>query len=143
MVAIIDSFSGQNRFLSNFYPSPILFDGSYVPTVEHAYQALKSTNHTDAVFVARSTSPGEAKRRGRIIKVRPDWEEVKIDIMAGLLTAKFSNPSLREMLKATDQAFLIEGNTWGDTFWGAVKRNNRWVGLNWLGRLLMIERGRA
>jgi predicted NAD-dependent protein-ADP-ribosyltransferase YbiA (DUF1768 family) len=56
--------------------------------------------------------------------------------MLHLLQQKFSDPVLKEKLLATGGAVLVEGNTWGDTFWGVYKRN----GMNHLGRLLMKVR---
>lgn len=46
-----------------------------------------------------------------------------------------------DALLNTGEAELIEGNTWGDKFWGAVwDKELGWVGQNWLGKLLMEER---
>ena len=68
--------------------------------------------------------------------LRPDWEEVKVQVMRELLYAKFSEEPLRGMLKATGDQHLEEGNNWGDTFWGVCRGR----GENWLGKLLMEVR---
>jgi ribA/ribD-fused uncharacterized protein len=130
----IDRFAGEYAFLSNFHPSPIKVDGLLFPTVEHAFQAAK-TRHPGHIEAIRSvTTPGRAKRLGRQVPLRPDWEHVKIDVMEALLRKKFRpGTALREQLEATSPAELIEGNTWGDTFWGVC----RGKGQNHLGELLM------
>ena len=38
----IDSFDGDNRFLSNFWPVEIVHKGHRYATSEHAYQAAKA-----------------------------------------------------------------------------------------------------
>lgn len=135
----INRFDGEHRFLSNFYPSPILFDGVPVATVEHAYQASKTFDPEQRAVIARAFSPGQAKRLGRHVQLRPDWEHDKVLVMAELVRIKFRNPHLRGLLLATGDALLVEGNDWGDTYWGVC----RGVGLNMLGKILMIERRNA
>lgn len=131
--AIIDSFTGPYRFLSNFYSSPVDFEGVTYPTVEHAYQAAKTINMDLRKKVRACNSAGEAKRLGRRLDMRPDWLRIKLDVMYTLLLQKFQNEVLAEMLRQTGDAELVEGNTWGDEFWGRC----RGKGLNHLGRLLM------
>ncbi len=130
---VIDSFDGEWSFLSNFHPSEVHFDGDLYPTVEHAFQAAKTTDPTERAAIRAATTPGRAKRAGRRVALRPGWDDMRIDVMAGLLREKFSDPTLAAALDATGDAELIEGNTWGDTFWGVC----RGVGTNHLGRLLM------
>lgn len=138
----INSFGGDYAFLSNFHPTPIevtivTHDGDEVtvtsPTVEHAYQAYKATNRNDALWVNGQTGPKDTKRAGRKIQVRPDWEEIKLDVMEMLLRKKFSIEKYAERLRNTGDAQLEEGNWWGDKFWGVHKG----IGENHLGRLLM------
>ena len=133
---VIDSFTGEHRFLSNFYPSVIIINGKSYPTVEHAYQAAKTVELHQRVWIQNSKTPGEAKRRGRRICMRPDWEQVKTRAMLVMLRKKFNISELKEELLKTDKATLIEGNTWGDTFWGVCNG----VGENNLGKLLMKVR---
>lgn len=132
----IESFSGEHRFLSNFYPSVIEYEGIPYPTVEHAYQAAKSLDKIARNVISVANSPGLAKKMGQILIIRDDWESVKVFIMHELLIKKFSDPELRSKLMATGTSDLIEGNTWGDTFWGVC----RGVGKNKLGTLLMAIR---
>lgn len=136
---VIDSFSGQHRFLSNFYLADVIFDGNIYPSVEHAYQAAKTRDVRLRQAVRKARTAGEAKRMGREIILRPDWEAVKTGHMLVFLRRKFSHEYLRDKLTATGQATLIEGNTWGDRIWGVCGG----VGENRLGKLLMRVRAEA
>lgn len=137
----IHTFSGRYAFLSNFWPCQIIFEDLEFPTVEHAFQAAKTTNPNEREIVRLAVTPVKAKRIGRQVTLRSDWNEVKIEIMHSLLVHKFSqHDMLRELLLSTGEAELIEGNTWGDKFWGAVLENGKWVGQNELGKLLMSVR---
>ena len=129
---MIRSFTDHYRFLSNFWLEPVWFEGMQFPSVENAYQAAKITSGGNRVPFT-TISPGQAKRRGNKLKLRPDWESVKISIMRDLLEKKFQNKALRALLIATGKISIEEGNTWGDTFWGICKG----VGENHLGKLLM------
>ena len=135
----ISRFSGDYAFLSNFCSSLIVMDNQQYSTVEHAYQAAKTT---DMALRAEFTAPlvflssRKAKRMGRLLPLRPDWEAIKDSVMLELLRAKFQLPYLRASLLRTGDAYLVEGNTWGDTYWGVCNG----VGLNKLGILLMQVR---
>jgi N-glycosidase YbiA len=135
---VINSFSGQYRFLSNFAPALVRLDGERYPTVEHAYQAAKTLDPQARVpFQTTTRTPGQAKRLGRRLVLRSDWEEVKVSTMLKLLRQKFCRKSenARLLLETLDEE-LVEGNTWGDTFWGVCDGK----GKNMLGRLLMHVR---
>jgi ribA/ribD-fused uncharacterized protein len=135
----IDSFSGEYRYLSNFWKVPIPLENLWYPSVEHAYQAAKTLDETEKKVIALAATPGEAKKRGKKLVLREDWESVKVDFMRYLVWYKFTMyPDLGKMLLDTGDAELIEGNTWNDTFWGVCNG----VGQNWLGRILMETRGR-
>lgn len=133
---VIDSFQDEYRFLSNFYPSRIYIDGVEYPTVEHAYQSRKTENPTVRELIRTARTPGEAKRMGSKVVLRSDWEEIKVDTMLNLLRLKFNLPTLNKMLLSTGNSELIEGNYWGDTFWGVCRGS----GKNILGKLLMQVR---
>ena len=130
----ITSFRNKYNFLSNFYLIDIEYNGLIFKSVEHAYQALKADNYNDMIYVKDSETPSIAKKRGRIIKIRPDWNNVKISIMKDLLNKKFQDEYLKNKLLKTSNFKLIEGNDWGDTFWGVD--NNTGKGKNNLGILL-------
>jgi ribA/ribD-fused uncharacterized protein len=136
----IDGFTGDYRFLSNFYPCKVRYLGQEFPSVEHAFQSAKATNSADRERVRRCLTPKDAKRLGRVIKLREDWESVKIAHMEMFVAEKFNDPELRQWLLATGDAELIEGNSWGDVEWGMVKRDGYWRGNNHLGRILMRVR---
>ncbi len=135
-MSVIDSFRGDNSFLSNFYKCAVVFEGVTYPSVEHAFQAAKNPDTGYREGVAAVASPVMAKRMGRRTALRPDWEEVKDGIMYELLLPKFSDPGLRDKLIATGDADLIEGNNHGDRYWGVCGG----VGQNRLGKLLMRVR---
>jgi ribA/ribD-fused uncharacterized protein len=134
---MINDFRGKYRFLSNFYPSPISDkNGNVYPTVEHAFQACKTRDPAEQERIRQAASPGEAKKIGRSITLREGWEEIKLGVMLHCLHAKFRNPELAAQLLATGDQELIEGNTWGDRYWGVCNG----TGENHLGRLLMQVR---
>lgn len=135
---VIDSFFKEYRFLSNFYLADVRYFGETYPSVEHAYQAAKTLDlNARQPFQDRSMRPGAAKAAGRRLKIRKDWEEVKIEIMTSLVAAKFwMHPELSKKLIETGDAILIEGNNWGDIFWGICKGK----GKNHLGQILTMVR---
>jgi ribA/ribD-fused uncharacterized protein len=134
--AVIDSFRGDFGFLSNFFESSIWLDGVQYRSVEHAYQAAKASDETTKRMIREAKTPGIAKKLGYSCQLPPDWDTKKVEVMRRCISEKFKNPLLRSMLLATEDAELIEGNTWNDTFWGVC----RGVGQNWLGRILMEVR---
>jgi ribA/ribD-fused uncharacterized protein len=144
----VDRFEGEFRFLSNFYMCPLRVGGLAWPSAEHAFQGLKSPNPDMHRLIAALPTPGEAKRGGRTLNLRPDWERVKKQVMLTVLLAKFTqNPELGARLADTaDMAdpLLTEGNYWHDNYWGACFCDRckfaRKPGLNYLGRLLMAVR---
>lgn len=133
----IQGFFKQYRFLSNFAPSSFVWKRQRWKTVEHAYQAAKACGEFDAMMIRQTATPGEAKKLGNQIEIRPDWEEVKINIMYLLVFEKFyQNEGLRDSLLATSNEYLEETNYWNDTFWGVCEGEGR----NFLGKILMRVR---
>jgi len=128
----IEEFQGTYRWLSNFWPVPIVYDGITYESTEVAYQAAKTNNRKVREIFAKLTA-AESKTLGQNIIIRPDWDAVKLDVMEEVLRYKFSNSEMRRKLIATGDAELIEGNNWNDTFWGVCKG----VGQNHLGKLIM------
>lgn len=135
-LGMIQSFSGEYRFLSNFWPCTIEYEGSTYPSVEHAYQAAKTLDLEARKRIAALASAGQAKRAGRRLTIRADWDGVKVAVMAELLLLKFEHSDLAHALRCTAPHQIVEGNTWGDTFWGVCDGR----GENYLGRLLMWVR---
>lgn len=130
-------FAGEHEFLSNFAEAPVAMKGILYPTVEHAFQAMKSLDREVQRNMAGVPTPTGAKRYGRRLKLRPDWEQVKDLVMLSCLRAKFaSNPELGVQLSQTEGRWLEEGNDWGDRYWGTVDGH----GQNRLGLYLMRVR---
>jgi hypothetical protein len=134
---VIDGFYGPYRWLSNFWAAPIIYNRTVYATVEHAYQAAKCTDLQEASIIENARTPTEAKKMGKNCAIRADWNLIKFGVMYDLVKLKFeSHDYLREKLLATGDAELIEGNTWGDVFWGVCDG----VGDNNLGKILMQVR---
>lgn len=139
MGSIISEFQGEHRWLSNHVPCTVIYDTHTFPTVEHAYVYSKTlVKEEQELFLAEMSdmSPGQAKRLGKSLTLRPDWEFVRLDIMRDLTKQKYSIPYYRNKLLQTADAEIVEGNNWGDTFWG--KCNG--VGENNLGKIIMEVR---
>jgi ribA/ribD-fused uncharacterized protein len=146
---MINSFTGRWAFLSNFYSCKITYQGITYPSTEHYYVAMKVKD--DQIIngqfypsadvrelVARVSTPGQVKRFGRTLKVRKDWDDVKLGFMEWCLREKFKDTKLKEMLLQTGDDELVEGNYWHDNVWGICtceKCGNK--GENHLGKLLM------
>ncbi len=130
----ITEFKGEYEFLSNFYPSPLVYDAEEYATAEHAYQAAKCDEDVQRELVKLCATPALAKKMGRRVKLIPKWELVKLSIMEKIVRAKFSqNPELAAALMDTMPCGLVEGNWWKDTYWGVCNG----VGQNHLGKILM------
>lgn len=134
----ITRFFDEYRFLSNFYPVEVEFDGVLYPSVEHAYVAAKTLDLDLREQIRQVNTAGQVKRLGKQIILREDWEQIKVSIMTNLVSYKFlNNPELYQLLLNTKPKVLIEGNTWGDTFWGQCPIGK---GRNELGKILMALR---
>lgn len=146
---MINSFTGQFDWLSNFYSKIGL-------CVEIEFQAAKTNDHAWKAKIRAAKSPGQAKRLGRELPpalLRPDWDDyVRCEEMLRLLRIKYSHPTLRAWLKATDNQVLIEGMNGErgcDNFWGSCRCGRVHPvtqkkccdqGVNMLGRLTMQVR---
>lgn len=131
-------FQGDYHFLSNFHCAQFSWDfWPYWDSAEAAFQSAKCTSDEERrKFTELSVSPAEAKRMGRQVQLRPDWEQVKDGIMEEIVHAKFFQiEPLAKKLMATGSVELIEGNTWGDTYWGVNLHTMQ--GQNKLGKILM------
>ncbi len=138
MSNVVKEFTDKYKFLSNFYACKIRYLGITYPSVEHAYQACKTTDRKVKRKIAALSTPGQAKRFGKALELRDNWDSIKLHVMKTLLLIKFtSSLYLNKKLLATEGMILEEGNYWNDYFWGKVKGE----GSNHLGRLLMEVRG--
>lgn len=136
---MINQFDDKYFFLSNFSKSRLVYDGISYPTVEHAFQAAKTLDIAERKRIAMLPTPGEAKRAGRRVFLRSDWEDVKDGIMYEILKEKFKDPVLKQKLIDTGNEYLEEGTTWHDNYWGncyCTKCKNI-EGKNVLGKTLM------
>lgn len=132
----IYGFRGEFRWMSNFHLVQIDFESRRWPSVEHAYQAAKTTIEEEKAAVLEALTPGLAKRLGRTLTIRPDWLEVRLGIMLRLQRLKYQDPDLAFLLSRTGTRHIEETNVWGDTFWGVCNG----VGENQMGMVLMQVR---
>lgn len=142
---MIYRFDGEYRWLSNFWEEPVTLKGRVFPTAEHAYQACKTADPAMQQAIQGAAHPAAAKQLGRQAALRPGWEEMKVRVMTAVIQAKFAPTTpLSHRLMQTGGQELVEGNTWGDKFWGCVlepgPQHGTWVGRNELGRILMEHR---
>ena len=132
----ITVFRNENAFLSNMYSSNIMINGLTYKSAEAAFQAQKCIDPKEREKFT-TISAVESKRLGRKVKLRPNWEQIKLKIMAYVVYKKFEqNKALAKKLIATENMYLEETNTWGDRFWGTVNGQ----GENKLGKILMWVR---
>lgn len=140
---MISCFDKEWAFLSNFYESEIEFEGIVYPTNEHFFQAMKTLDIDERRAIANALTPGKAKRMGRRVTLRSDWEEVKEEVMFLGLCLKFADDQLADWLLETGDEELVEGTTWHDNEWGncTCEKCKNIPGKNKLGKLLMKVRG--
>jgi len=133
---MISSFSGENRWLSNFEPVKIILDGISYPSSEHAYASAKSDCMIWKSFCSSHTNTsGQVKRKGREQTLIANWNNVRIAVMSECIRQKFSQEPYRTKLLNTGNQRIEEGNTWNDTFWGVDEQSRE--GLNNLGKIIM------
>jgi ribA/ribD-fused uncharacterized protein len=133
----IKSFRGEYAFLSNFYACKLEMGGEIYPSAEHAYQAAKTLNSEERRKIREALTPGIAKKLGRKVTLRENWDLIKESSMRSILKEKFSDPELKEMLLNTGFRNIIEENQWHDNFFGMCSCGNCSAGNNILGKLLM------
>lgn len=129
----IEKFSGDYRWLSNFCVCSVVLDGETYITTEHAYQAAKTLDITERNEIRQCKTPGMAKKLGKYLTVRDDWDDIKISVMTDLLEQKFSKPEFYQLLISTGDNEIVEGNSWNDYFWGVCDG----IGSNHLGKIIM------
>jgi N-glycosidase YbiA len=135
------STKGQYGAFSNFSAHGINLDGRRWPTSEHYFQAQKFAGTNDGYVeeVRQAKSPMIAARLGRSrkVKLRPDWESAKDEVMRRAVLRKFeTHADIRELLLSTGDEELVEKTT-DDYYWG-VGTNG--TGKNRLGQILMEVR---
>ena len=136
--------------LSNFAPTPGLrlpfgYHGHHehdrvpVASTEHWFQACKATSRAQFDVILAAASPAIAKRAGRQTDLRPDWEQVKAQVMLCALRGKFALEPYRSALLLTHARPLAE-NSPEDFVWGCRDPEGGYAGENLLGRALMQAR---
>ena len=140
MAKPIKRFTGQYRWLSNFWLCPVKYNDELWASAEHAYQAAKAYcagSQYYVNYIRLVKSAGEAKQLGRKIFMSPNWDNLKLWIMRNIVMDKFTrNKDLYVRLLDTGEAHIEEGNNWGDQFYGVCKGE----GCNHLGKILMEVR---
>ncbi len=124
---------------SNFSNHGFSLDGKFWKTSEHYFQAQKfaGTEHEEELRLAKTPKDVANMGRERKRPLRPDWEEVKDDIMRKAVLRKFeTHKDIRDLLLSTGDEEIIE-NTKGDYYWGCGSDGS---GKNMLGKILMEVR---
>lgn len=131
---MIKEFKNQYFFLSNFYEYPIYYNKLVFCNAEAAFQAQKAMNEKDQYkFINLNAS--QARKLGKTVQLRKDWEEIKDNVMYEIVKRKFTiNKELQQKLLETKEEELIEGNWWHDTYWGVDSKTG--IGQNKLGKIL-------
>ena len=130
---MISEFRKKYFFLSNFYQREIMYEGVPYTCTESAYQAQKTLDKEERLRISKY-DPETAKQEGRKLTLRDDWDNVKLKVMYEICMIKFTTyPDLKRRLLETGNEELVEGNDWGDTYWGVCDGK----GENHLGKILM------
>lgn len=135
---MIKEFKNQYFFLSNFYEYPIYYNKLVFCNAEAAFQAQKVINKKDQYkFINLNAS--QARKLGKTVQLRKDWEEIKDNVMYEIVKRKFTiNKELQQKLLETKEEELVEGNWWHDIYWGVDSKTG--IGQNKLGKILMKVR---
>ena len=133
---MVNGFRGEYFFLSSKYYAPVMYKNLMFENNEAAFQSGKCIYDSYRVNFCHLT-PFEAKTLGGIISLRRDWKQIKNQVMEDCVRDKFTrNLDLKILLLETRDEELIEGNDWGDTYWGVCNG----IGKNMLGVILMKVR---
>lgn len=138
---MIKEFQGNYRWLSNFAPVKIILDNIEFPSIEHAYMSAKSDDFEWKVYCANpNNKAGDVKRQSRNIKLKLNWNEIKLEVMRECVNQKFMQEPYKTKLLETGSEYIQEGNMWNDKFWGVCLKTNK--GENHLGKLIMEVRNK-
>lgn len=139
---MILEFKDEFAFLSNFFLCPVRVLDRVFPSSEHAFMSFKNDSEEwKAKCMDPNITPGQIKRLARKIELIEDWNDFRLTAMKTVVSNKFwGNKELRAKLLATGDQNLVEGNRWGDRFFGVDLTVNPNIGENHLGRILMQVR---
>ena len=125
---------------SNFSSFKLNWNGYDWMTSEHAYHSEKFINNPkiiEQLKQSRSAHDAMVIAYANKNKYRDDWDEIKLDIMKSILTAKVEqHPYVKKKLLESGDKELIE-NSWRDDFWGWGQNKD---GQNHLGKIWMKVR---
>lgn len=141
----IKGFFGDYRWLSNFEPCHIWYEGATYPSVENAYQAAKILPEyrvDELQYCSAVEAKKNWKKYPKINETSTQWDARKYQVMAGLVFNKFlNNLDLRQKLLDTGDRYLEETNHWHDRFYGVcICKKCKNTGKNNLGKILMQTR---
>jgi ribA/ribD-fused uncharacterized protein len=139
--AIID-FTGEHSYLSNSYLCNIEYDNICFCSVEHAFQFIKTSDYECKNKIKHAPTPALAKKYGSQSPIVDGWGKIRLDIMYDLLKIKFKDIVLVACLLRTGSRIIVDGNTDGENYWGAFIKNNKVIGKNKLGMMLIKLRRR-
>lgn len=134
----VKGFKGKYKCFSNFTTAVVELDGISYPTTEHAYQAAKTLDPSERKKIREAPRANLAKKLGQKVKIREDWEEIKLQVMEDLIRQKFTKyPDFKVALLNSGDAYLEETNHWHDEIWGVCTCGKHGKGMNHLGKILM------
>lgn len=133
----VDFYEREFYPLSNFSAFRLRWCGRWFDTSEQAYHWEKFQDRIEirteirlALSAYEAFKLAERHRAER----RPDWDDIKVDIMRGIIRAKADQHEyVRRKLMETGDRPLVEGS-WRDDFWGIGPNRD---GQNMLGKLWM------
>lgn len=130
---------GDYKEFSNFFPQKVVIDKQEWPTTEHYFQACKFHDEKYRETIRNASNPAKAKAlgRSRSVKLRSDWEKVKIPVMVKALVYKFSIPEMQKVLFNVPDDTLIVEHTSNDRVWADGGDGS---GKNYLGKILTVVR---
>jgi ribA/ribD-fused uncharacterized protein len=130
-------YENEHYYLSNFSAFAVIWKGFRFDTSEAVYHYEKFPNNELIQYQIRTAlSAHEALQiaRENAFLRRPDWNDIKVPIMKGILITKAQQHRyIRQKLLETGNKTLIE-DSWRDDFWGWGKDKN---GKNMMGELWM------
>jgi ribA/ribD-fused uncharacterized protein len=141
-------YENDHYCLSNFSSFSLRWKGHTFPTSEHVYHwekfrgvngenELRAMSLSEQILHAPSAHVAFKLAEASKAVRRPDWDEVKVDVMRGILRAKaHQHEYVHRKLLASGDRELVE-DSWRDGFWGWGPDRK---GLNMLGRLWMEVR---
>lgn len=121
-------------FMGNFYKARFFIYGRWWGFVEAPYQAEKTSIQSEKDEIWAAKKANDSRLLGQKVTMRPDWNEVKRQVMYECCMAKFlQHPELRKQLMETGEEELMEDSP-VDYYWGCGADGS---GQNMLGQVLM------